>query len=174
MKPKVTLKDQIKTELKDENEIISVQVICSTIVSFPFDTELAYTTVVTEKCDVYSFGVVVLEILMGRHPGDFLSSLWSTSGSSQHIRLNDILDPRLSSTINQQVAQTLALIATLAFACLRSKPRSRPTMLTVSQKLTSASKSIQGTLCFQEISIEQLVNQELYVVDMIYRKRMVV
>ncbi|KAK1381315.1 putative leucine-rich repeat receptor-like protein kinase [Heracleum sosnowskyi] len=39
--------------------------------------ELAYTMVTTEKCDVYSFGVVVLEIIMGSHPGDFLSSFTS-------------------------------------------------------------------------------------------------
>ncbi|KAG5234427.1 MDIS1-interacting receptor kinase [Salix suchowensis] len=37
--------------------------------------ELAYTMKVDEKCDVYSFGVVVLEVLLGRHPGDFISSL---------------------------------------------------------------------------------------------------
>ncbi|KAI4968965.1 hypothetical protein ZWY2020_046295 [Hordeum vulgare] len=37
--------------------------------------ELAYTDNVTEKCDVYSLGVLVLEIFMGSHPGDFISSL---------------------------------------------------------------------------------------------------
>ncbi|XP_042941175.1 MDIS1-interacting receptor like kinase 2-like isoform X1 [Carya illinoinensis] len=37
--------------------------------------EFAYTMTVTEKCDVYSFGVVALEVLMGRHPGELLSSL---------------------------------------------------------------------------------------------------
>ena len=37
--------------------------------------ELSYTENVTEKCDVYSFGVLVLELFMGSHPGDFLSSL---------------------------------------------------------------------------------------------------
>ena len=31
--------------------------------------------IVTEKGDAYSFGVVTLETIMGRHPGDFLSSL---------------------------------------------------------------------------------------------------
>uniref|UniRef100_A0A2N9HYM3 non-specific serine/threonine protein kinase n=1 Tax=Fagus sylvatica TaxID=28930 RepID=A0A2N9HYM3_FAGSY len=56
--------------------------------------ELAYTMVVTEKCDVYSFGVVALEILMGKHPGELLSSLSSPS-SSQNVMLNEILDQRL-------------------------------------------------------------------------------
>ncbi|PRQ21478.1 putative protein kinase RLK-Pelle-LRR-XI-1 family [Rosa chinensis] len=37
---------------------------------------------VNEKCDVYSFGVVTLEIVMGRHPGDFFSSLSSSPASS--------------------------------------------------------------------------------------------
>ncbi|CAI9276205.1 unnamed protein product [Lactuca saligna] len=37
--------------------------------------ELAYTMVGNEKCDVYSFGVVVLEVIMGKHPGDLVTSL---------------------------------------------------------------------------------------------------
>ncbi|KAF3457551.1 hypothetical protein FNV43_RR02209 [Rhamnella rubrinervis] len=37
--------------------------------------ELAYTMEVNEKCDVYSFGVVTLEVIMGSHPGDLISSL---------------------------------------------------------------------------------------------------
>ncbi|CAL5387461.1 unnamed protein product [Camellia sinensis] len=41
--------------------------------------ELSYTMVVTEKCDAYSFGVVALETIMGRHPGELLSSLESPS-----------------------------------------------------------------------------------------------
>ncbi|KAK9930096.1 hypothetical protein M0R45_027153 [Rubus argutus] len=39
--------------------------------------ELAYTMEVNEKCDVYSFGVLALETIMGRHPGDLISSLSS-------------------------------------------------------------------------------------------------
>ncbi|XP_058082404.1 MDIS1-interacting receptor like kinase 2-like [Magnolia sinica] len=41
--------------------------------------ELAYTMRVTEKCDVYSFGVVALEVMMGNHPGELISSLSSSS-----------------------------------------------------------------------------------------------
>ena len=33
-------------------------------------SEHAYTMEVSEKCDVYSFGVVVLEVIIGRHPGE--------------------------------------------------------------------------------------------------------
>ena len=54
--------------------------------------ELAYTMVLTEKCDVYSFGVVALEILMGRHLGELLTSI---SSSSQNVMLNEILDQSL-------------------------------------------------------------------------------
>ena len=56
---------------------------------------------VDEKCDVYSFGVVTLEVMMGKHPGDFMSSLMlsaSTSSSSaigHNTVLKDVLDQRL-------------------------------------------------------------------------------
>ena len=110
----------------------------------------------TEKCDVYSFGVVALEIIMGRHPGDFLSSLRSTS--TQSMLLKDILDPRLVATINGQSAKNIALIATLAVACLNSQPRSRPTMQTVCDKLVTGRPPL--TKPFEEISTQQMINQE--------------
>uniref|UniRef100_A0A7N2QZX4 non-specific serine/threonine protein kinase n=1 Tax=Quercus lobata TaxID=97700 RepID=A0A7N2QZX4_QUELO len=87
--------------------------------------ELAYTMVVTEKCDVYSFGVVALEILMERHLGELLTSL--SSSSPQNVMLNEILDQRLPPP-NRLVAQDVFLVTTIAFACLHSKPKSRPTM----------------------------------------------
>ncbi|RDX87690.1 MDIS1-interacting receptor like kinase 2, partial [Mucuna pruriens] len=119
--------------------------------------ELAYSDFVTKKCDVYSFGVVALEIIMGKHPGELVSSF--ISESSQGILLKDILDPRLISTVSQQSAQSLALIATLAFACLHSQPRLRPTMKIVSDKLVTGKPRL--TKPFEEISIKQIVNQEL-------------
>ncbi|KAK9224749.1 hypothetical protein WN943_009785 [Citrus x changshan-huyou] len=63
--------------------------------------ELAYTMAVTEKCDVYSFGVVALEVLMGSHPGDLLSSL--SPSSERKIRLIDILDQRLPSPLDRKI-----------------------------------------------------------------------
>jgi serine/threonine protein kinase len=98
-----------------------------------FHAELAYTDSVTEKCDVYSFGVVALETIMGKHPGELVSSL--RFASTRNILLKDLLDKRLIATINQQSSLSLALIATLAFACLHSHPRDRPTMQIVCDKL---------------------------------------
>nr|GMC82454.1 MDIS1-interacting receptor like kinase 2-like [Ipomoea batatas] len=38
--------------------------------------EFAYTMEVTEKCDVYSFGILALEVIMGKHPGDLIMSIF--------------------------------------------------------------------------------------------------
>ncbi|KAM7465237.1 hypothetical protein LguiB_012799 [Lonicera macranthoides] len=94
--------------------------------------ELAYTMVVTEKCDVYSFGVVALEIIMGRHPGDLLSTL--TSSSTENPTVNDVLDPRLSHTMDQLIEWDIVMVMRLAFSCLSYNPKSRPSMQSVSQE----------------------------------------
>ncbi|KAM7489837.1 hypothetical protein LguiB_027321 [Lonicera macranthoides] len=80
--------------------------------------ELAYTMVVTEKCDVFSFGVVALEILMGKHPGDLLSSL--TSPSTKNSMVNDVLDPRLSLPTDRLVEWDIVLV-------IRSKKKAERT-----------------------------------------------
>ncbi|KAL1824535.1 hypothetical protein ACET3Z_011313 [Daucus carota] len=88
--------------------------------------ELAYTMTVTEKCDVYSFGVVSLEIMMGSHPGDFLSS-FTTPQSYSHRMLNDILDKRLPLPTKPQENDIIHVIKQ-AFACLHLNPKFRPPM----------------------------------------------
>ncbi|GMY24433.1 MDIS1-interacting receptor like kinase 2-like [Fagus crenata] len=123
--------------------------------------ELAYTMVVNEKCDVYSFGVVALETILGRYPGELISSL--ASSSSQHIILKEVLDPRLSPRVNQTISQSLVLVVTLALACLRSNPKSRPTMKHVSQEFLVRRSPLPKP--FHEISLWQLMNQEIYLVD---------
>nr|XP_023913192.1 MDIS1-interacting receptor like kinase 2-like [Quercus suber] len=123
--------------------------------------ELAYIMVVNEKCDVYSFGVVVLETTMGRHLRELISSL--VSSSTQDMMLKDILDPRLSPHINQNIAQSVVLVVTLALACLRSNPKSRPTMKHVSQEFLARRSPLSKP--FYAISTQQLMNQEIYVVD---------
>ncbi|XP_052303477.1 MDIS1-interacting receptor like kinase 2 isoform X14 [Populus trichocarpa] len=104
--------------------------------------ELAYTMKVDEKCDVYSFGVLTLEVMMGKHPGDFISSLMlsaSTSSSSpigHNTVLKDVLDQRLPPPENE-LADGVAHVAKLAFACLQTDPHYRPTMRQVSTELTT-------------------------------------
>ncbi|XP_035544777.1 MDIS1-interacting receptor like kinase 2-like [Juglans regia] len=119
--------------------------------------EFAYTMTVTEKCDVYSFGVVAVEVLMGRHPGELLSSL---SSSSQNMMLNEILDQRLPPP-NRLVAQDILLVATVAFACLHTQPKSRPTMKCVSQEFLSRKKP--NVIPLSTISLLQLKKQAAYV-----------
>nr|KYP67928.1 putative LRR receptor-like serine/threonine-protein kinase At4g08850 family [Cajanus cajan] len=41
--------------------------------------ELAYTMAVTEKCDVFSFGVLAFEVLTGKHPGDLVSYIQTST-----------------------------------------------------------------------------------------------
>ncbi|XP_035544616.1 MDIS1-interacting receptor like kinase 2-like [Juglans regia] len=118
-----------------------------------------YIAPVTEKCDVYSFGVVVVEVLMGRHPGELLSLL-SSSSSSQNMMLNEILDQRPPPP-NRLVAQDILLIATIAFACLHTQPKSRPTMKCVSQEFLSRKKP--NAIPLSTVSLLQLKKQAAYV-----------
>uniref|UniRef100_A0A0D9Y763 non-specific serine/threonine protein kinase n=1 Tax=Oryza glumipatula TaxID=40148 RepID=A0A0D9Y763_9ORYZ len=90
-----------------------------------FAPELAYTTKVTEKCDVYSFGVVVLELLMGSHPGDFVSSISCPSKKSTPMK--DLLDTRLPPPEGEVASEIFGLI-TVAIQCLHPNPSTRPTM----------------------------------------------
>lgn len=82
-----------------------------------------------EKCDVFSFGVLCLEIIMGKHPGDLVSTLFSSSEApiAHGLLLKDVLDQRLPLPENS-IAKDVILVAKLAFACLTENPRSRPSM----------------------------------------------
>ncbi|CDP11087.1 unnamed protein product [Coffea canephora] len=99
--------------------------------------ELAYTMEVNEKCEVYSFGVLALEVIMGKHPGDFILSTLSASSSTStayDILLKDIVDPRLSSPGKQESKQ-VTLVAKLALSCIEPNPQLRPTMKQVCVQL---------------------------------------
>ncbi|XP_015877807.3 MDIS1-interacting receptor like kinase 2-like [Ziziphus jujuba] len=98
--------------------------------------EFAYSMVVSEKCDVYSFGVLALEVLMGKHPGERICCLRSSSAVDR-IQLGDVLDPRLSPPATQNIADKLALVMSIAVSCLSANPQARPTMTSVSRLLES-------------------------------------
>ncbi|XP_048327237.2 MDIS1-interacting receptor like kinase 2-like [Ziziphus jujuba] len=122
--------------------------------------ELAYTMVVTEKCDVYSFGVVALEMLMGKHPKEVLSSL--SSSSTQNLKLPEILDRRLAPPRSRSDVRNVVLVASIAFACLHANPQHRPTMETVS-KLFLDGRTPLANHCFLEISIGHLMNPQVLI-----------
>ncbi|XP_024041893.1 MDIS1-interacting receptor like kinase 2-like [Citrus sinensis] len=109
-----------------------------------------------------SFGVEALEVLMGKHPGELLSSL--SSSLDKNIKLIDLLDPRFSPPVDQKIRQDIILVSTVAFSCLRSQPKSRPTMQLVSNEFIARYKTPMQKP-FHEISILELRNQEMYLVD---------
>ena len=105
--------------------------------------KLAYVSKEDNKTDVYRFGVVTLEVIFGKHPGELISlllsstSLTSSSPSSvYHLLLNEEIDQRLSPPMNQ-VAEEVVVAVKLALACLHANPQSRPTMRQVCQALSS-------------------------------------
>ncbi|KAL1827443.1 hypothetical protein ACET3Z_005855 [Daucus carota] len=115
--------------------------------------ELAYTMVVSEKCDVYSFGVVALEIMMGSHPGDFLSD-FRTSRCTPNRMLNDLLDTRLPRPTRQQ-EHDIVLILRQSFACLCSNPKFRPSMNTLCREISQTSKMLKANSIYT-MSVEQI------------------
>jgi hypothetical protein len=85
-------------------------------------SELAYTTRVTEMCDVYSFGVLALELFMGHHPGDFLSSM-----ANKSMQLEDLLDIRLPLP-ETKIASEIFEVVLVAVRCIEPDPSHHPTM----------------------------------------------
>ncbi|PHT26228.1 hypothetical protein CQW23_34159 [Capsicum baccatum] len=98
--------------------------------------ELAYTMKVTQMCDVYSFGVLALEIIKGKHLGEYITVLANSSAMDHHVQLSDFLDERLPYP-EDRVNELLVLIIKLASSCLVETPKSRPTMQFISHKLSS-------------------------------------
>ncbi|XP_062025276.1 MDIS1-interacting receptor like kinase 2-like [Rosa rugosa] len=115
--------------------------------------ELAFTMQVTDKCDVYSFGVVALEIMMGRHPGELLTSL-SENGE---LLLKDLLDQRLRSPSSQLAVRVVSLV-TMALACASTNPESRPTMEFVAKELSSTRTRTCLSEPFSTVTINKLAS----------------
>ncbi|XP_044971126.1 MDIS1-interacting receptor like kinase 2-like [Hordeum vulgare subsp. vulgare] len=103
--------------------------------------ELAYTDNVTEKCDVYSLGVLVLEIFMGSHPGDFISSL-SLGTKNNDVSMKDLLDSRLVLP-DTETTRKIYCMLTVAVQCLEPNPSRRPTARRANDEIC-AIKSCEG------------------------------
>ncbi|KAI8013147.1 MDIS1-interacting receptor like kinase 2 [Camellia lanceoleosa] len=115
--------------------------------------ELAYTMQVNEKLDVYSFGVLMLEVLMGKHPGDLITYVSASPVTAHDILLKDILDSRLPIP-RTRMEKEVVLVAKLALACLHTSPQSRPTMRQVSVALSKQRPPLPNS--FHLISLGQL------------------
>ncbi|XP_039039946.1 MDIS1-interacting receptor like kinase 2-like [Hibiscus syriacus] len=116
--------------------------------------ELAYSMRVDEKCDVYSFGVLTIEVLMGRHPGNLLSCLTSSSSKDHRSLLKDVIDQRLSPPVTK-TAEDIFSTLKIAFACLNSDPQLRPTMRQVTHALTR--QSLPSPAPFSTIKLAELL-----------------
>ncbi|XP_062221810.1 serine/threonine-protein kinase RIPK-like [Phragmites australis] len=94
--------------------------------------EYILTGHLTAKSDVYSFGVVLLELLTGRRSVDK-----RRRGREQHLvdwarpylrrpeRLHRVMDPSLDGQYSAKAAHKAAMVA---YQCLHSVPKSRPSM----------------------------------------------
>lgn len=106
--------------------------------------ELAFSMRVTEKCDVYSFGVVTLEVMVGKHPGELLTSLSSSAGKTlsndPDLLLKDVLDQRLPPPTGQ-LADEVVFAVNAALECTHSTPESRPTMRFLAQELSARTQA---------------------------------
>jgi len=89
--------------------------------------EFCYTSLVTEKCDVYSFGVVVLEVLVGKHPGDLQNPVGLLKNQ---FGFEEILDKRLPTPKADEETYVNRCLST-AFQCILPSPQERPTMIEV-------------------------------------------
>ena len=128
-----------------------------------FLAELAYTMKVTEKCDVYSFGVVTMEVMMGRHPGDLISTLSSHASSSsssispisQQTLLKNVLDQRISLPKNR-ATEGVVQIMKIALACLHPNPHSRPAMGNIFSELATKWPPLIKPFC--TITLEDILS----------------
>ncbi|KAG5514643.1 hypothetical protein RHGRI_035892 [Rhododendron griersonianum] len=104
--------------------------------------ELALSIRATEKCDVYSFGVVALEVLMGRHPAELLTTLSSSLSSNyEDLLLKDMLDQRLPPP-SGEMAEGVVFVVSVALACTQAAPETRPTMRFVAQELSARTQAL--------------------------------
>lgn len=108
------------------------------------DPELFLDGKLTRKTDVFAFGVVLFELLSGRHAvlrdGDEDLSLarWAQKRVKER-KLNEIVDVAIRGEL---CPKSLKIFSQIAYRCLHSNPKERPTMSEVVVAL-QLSESIQ-------------------------------
>ncbi|CAN6323784.1 unnamed protein product [Urochloa humidicola] len=139
--------------------------------------ELAYMARATPKCDVYSFGMVALETLMGRHPGELISSLLHSRSRSRRLPdtdeqggdgewsmlLKDAVDQRLDPPAGKVAGQVVFAFA-VALSCVREDPDARPTMRNVAQDLSARRLAVLDRP-FDAISVAELTRWHGYLMQ---------
>ncbi|KAM0042474.1 putative protein kinase RLK-Pelle-CrRLK1L-1 family [Helianthus debilis subsp. tardiflorus] len=102
------------------------------------DAEYFLTHRLTRKSDVYAFGVVLLEVLCGRPALDFSldEEQHSLAGWAKHCikrgNLSRIVDPSLRGQVS---AKCLKHFGQIAYECLRTSSKDRPTMTVILGRL---------------------------------------
>ncbi|KAD2804626.1 hypothetical protein E3N88_38003 [Mikania micrantha] len=102
------------------------------------DAEYFTTHRLTRKSDVYAFGVVLLEVLCGRAALDFTldEQQHSLAGWAKHCikggNLSGIIDPCLRGQVS---SKCLKKYGQIAYECLRTCSKDRPTMTMVLARL---------------------------------------
>ncbi|KAJ0496045.1 putative protein kinase RLK-Pelle-CrRLK1L-1 family [Helianthus annuus] len=98
------------------------------------DPEYFYTRRLTRKTDVFAFGVVLFELLSGRLPVDIRNGeeecslvRWAQKCVKER-KLDQMVDPNIRGTI---FPKCLRRFAQIAYHCLLSVPKERPTMTVV-------------------------------------------
>ncbi|KAF3456809.1 hypothetical protein FNV43_RR01463 [Rhamnella rubrinervis] len=116
---------------------------------------------VNEKIDVYSFGVVALKVIVGKHPRDLLSYLSTASlPAADPILLKDALDQRLLPP-RWHTANQVVFTVVLAVACLHPVPHSRPTMMQVSERISTLLPPLSKPL--RRISVKELLDPQTWI-----------
>jgi len=116
--------------------------------------EYGFGTTVTPKVDVYSYGVLLLELLTGKQAvdpsfGDYMHIVaWvrarvqqSGSLSQKTVGANvgeDIFDPKLLHTTNNDQKVHMLRVLRIAMRCARETPADRPTMREVVEMLRTS------------------------------------
>ncbi|XP_058092462.1 uncharacterized protein LOC131238890 [Magnolia sinica] len=107
-----------------------------------------------EAVYILVFSIVALEVMMGRHPGELISSL--SSPNREDILLKDMLDKHHSNPM-AEVAREVVFAVSMALACIWPYPNSWPTMHHVAQELSVGRPSC-SLESFHALTLGQLMD----------------